>query len=58
MWDDKIKKKKRDDDCKIVVRKSGTENLIRILMMARDLKLVDRYSNELYSLVQNLTKEY
>lgn len=41
-------------DCKIIVRQSGTEDLIRITVMAKSSDLVEQYSNELEYIVKNL----
>ena len=47
-------KKELNNDCKIIVRASGTEDLIRVSVMARDNSLVDKYSKELVDLVNNI----
>ena len=40
-------KTKLNNDCKIIVRPSGTEDLIRICIMGRNKEVVDKYLNEL-----------
>ena len=39
---------------RIVVRKSGTENLIRIMFEGEDLKTITNYSNELAEYIKNI----
>ncbi len=41
-------------DCKIIVRASGTEELIRVTVMAKSEELVKKYSNELAHLVESI----
>ncbi len=38
-------------DCKVIVRASGTENLIRITVMAKTMDLVDKYINQLVDII-------
>ena len=45
-------KKELNNDCKIIVRASGTEDLIRVTVMAKTNELVKKYSNELVSIVK------
>ena len=45
-------KNELNNDCKIIVRASGTEDLIRVSVMCKNALLVDKYSNELVSLVK------
>lgn len=45
-------KKELNNDCKIIVRASGTEDLIRVTVMAKTNDLVKKYSNELVSIVK------
>ena len=45
-------KKELNNDCKIIVRASGTEDLIRVTVMAKTEELVKKYSNELVSIVK------
>ena len=47
-------KKELNNDCKIIVRASGTEDLIRVSVMAKDNDLVMKYSNELVNIVNNI----
>ena len=47
-------KKELNNDCKIIVRASGTEDLIRVSVMAKDNNLVNKYSNELVNIVNNI----
>ena len=47
-------KKELNNDCKIIVRASGTEDLIRVSVMAKDNDLVNKYSNELVNIVNNI----
>lgn len=39
-------------DCKVIVRASGTENLIRVSVMAQTMTLVDKYIEELVNLIK------
>lgn len=50
-------RRKLDYDCKIIVRASGTEDLIRVSVMAKNAELVELYSNELINIINclNLT---
>lgn len=41
-----------NNDCKIIVRASGTEDLIRVTVMAKTKELVNKYSNELTKMVE------
>lgn len=45
-------KKELNNDCKIIVRASGTEDLIRVTVMAKTEELVKKYSDELVSIVK------
>ena len=47
-------KKELNNDCKIIIRASGTEDLIRVSVMARSEELVNKYSSELVDLVRRL----
>ena len=47
-------KKELNNDCKIIVRASGTEDLIRVSVMAKSSSLVDKYSDELVNMVKNI----
>ena len=47
-------KKDLNGDCKIIVRASGTEDLIRVSVMAKDKDLVSKYSDELVGIVNNI----
>ena len=47
-------KKELNNDCKIIVRASGTEDLIRVSVMAKDKSLVEKYSNELVDIVNRI----
>ncbi len=47
-------KKELSNDCKIIIRASGTEDLIRVSVMARTKDLVDKFSDELVSMVNNI----
>lgn len=47
-------KKELNNDCKIIVRASGTEDLIRVSVMAKDNDLVNKYSSELVNIVNNI----
>ncbi|MDE6241143.1 MAG: hypothetical protein K2M08_01845 [Anaeroplasmataceae bacterium] len=41
-------------DCKIIVRPSGTEDFIRLSVMAKTKELVEKYRNKLLSFIQSL----
>ena len=45
-------KKELNNDCKIIVRASGTEDLIRVSVMAKSNDLVEKYSNELVNMIK------
>lgn len=45
-------KQELNNDCKIIVRASGTEDLIRVTVMAQTKEIVEKYSNELVKLVE------
>lgn len=45
-------RKELNNDCKIIIRPSGTEDLIRVTVMAKTNELVEMYSNELVNLVK------
>ena len=47
-------KKELNNDCKIIIRASGTEDLIRVSVMAKSLDLVNKYSNELVTIVNEI----
>ena len=47
-------KKELNNDCKIIIRASGTEDLIRVSVMAKSSDLVNKYSDELVSIVNNI----
>ena len=47
-------KKELNNDCKIIVRASGTEDLIRVSVMCKDEALMNKYSNELVNIVKNI----
>lgn len=39
--------KKNDTDCQIIIRPSGTEDLVKLLVMAKTEYLVKKYTSEL-----------
>lgn len=45
-------------DCKVFVRASGTEDVIRILVMAKEEVLVKKYTKQLVNLVEEIKFEY
>ena len=47
-------KNELNNDCKIIVRASGTEELIRVSVMAKSYDLVEKYSTELVNLVKEI----
>lgn len=47
-------KNELNNDCKIIVRASGTEELIRVSVMAKSNDLVEKYSTELVNLVKEI----
>lgn len=47
-------KKELNNDCKIIVRPSGTEELIRVTVMAQTEALVKKYIDELVSMVNEM----
>ncbi len=47
-------KKELNNDCKIIVRPSGTEDLIRVTVMAKSNELVEKYSNELVNIIKSI----
>ena len=47
-------KNKLNKDCKVVVRPSGTEDLVRITLMAKDEQKVTYYTNELVELIKEI----
>ena len=47
-------KKELNYDCKVIVRASGTEDLIRVSVMAESNDLVNQYSNELIEMVKKI----
>lgn len=46
-----------NNDCKIIVRPSGTEDLVRLLIMAKTKELVDKYSLELLNTISKINEE-
>lgn len=46
-------KEELNNDCKIIVRPSGTEELVRVSVMAQTKELVDKYIDELVDMVNN-----
>jgi len=47
-------KNELSNDCKIIVRASGTEDLIRVSVMAKDSNIVNKYSDELVGIVNSI----
>ena len=47
-------KKELNNDCKIIVRASGTEDLIRVSVMCKDEALMNKYSDELVKMVKEI----
>ena len=47
-------KRELNNDCKVIVRASGTEDLIRISVMAKDNDIALKYSKELVDIVNNI----
>lgn len=47
-------KNKLNNDCKIILRASGTENLLRLLVMAKNIKDVDLISKDLVTLIKEI----
>ena len=47
-------KEELNQDCKIIVRASGTEDVIRVTVMARKEELVNQYLNELLTMIKNI----
>jgi len=47
-------KKELNNDCKIIVRASGTEDLIRVSVMCKDESIMNKYSNELVNMVKEI----
>ncbi len=47
-----------NNDCKIIVRPSGTEDLLRVFIMAKTKELVNKYSLELLDLINKINGEY
>ncbi len=45
-------KEELNQDCKIIIRPSGTENVVRLNVMAKSKELVDRYIEELNQKIQ------
>ncbi len=43
-----------NSDCKIIVRPSGTEDLVRITVMAKEKDMVEKYIDELTTFVANI----
>lgn len=53
LWDRVAEiKEELNNDCKIIIRASGTEDLIRVSVMAQSAELVEKYSNELVNIVK------
>lgn len=50
---DKIKNK-FNQECKVIVRLSGTENLVRVTLMGKDEKKVNFYINELVEFIKEI----
>lgn len=44
----------RHEDCKIIIRSSGTEDLIRVTVMMRDIKKTEYYSSLLCGIIQSI----
>lgn len=47
-------KSELNGDCKIIIRASGTEDLIRVSVMAKDENIVLKYSEELVNMVKSI----
>ncbi len=47
-------KKELNNDCKVIIRASGTEDLIRVSVMAKTSELVNKYSDELVNIVKSI----
>ncbi len=47
-------KKQLNNDCKVIVRPSGTEELIRVSVMAKSKDDVEKYINELVNIVRGI----
>ncbi|MCM1130332.1 MAG: phosphoglucosamine mutase [Roseburia sp.] len=47
-------KKELNQDCKIIVRPSGTEECLRLSVMAKTQELVDQYKNKLLGIIKSL----
>lgn len=47
-------KNKLNNDCKIILRASGTENLLRLLVMAKDIKDVNLISKDLVTTIEEI----
>jgi len=47
-------KKELNNDCKIIIRASGTEDLIRVSVMCKDEDTMLKYSNELVEMVKSI----
>ena len=45
-------KEELNQDCKIIIRPSGTENVVRLNVMAKSKELVDRYIEELHQKIK------
>ena len=50
---DKIKNK-FNQECKVIVRLSGTENLVRVTIMGKEEKKVNFYINELVEFIKEI----
>lgn len=47
-------KSELNGDCKIIIRASGTEDLIRVSVMAKDESIVLKYSEELVNMIKSI----
>ncbi len=47
-------KSELNNDCKIIVRASGTEDLIRVSVMCKDINIMEKYSLELVEMVKSI----
>ena len=54
--DDKIKEIKEifNQDCKVIVRPSGTEDLVRVTLMGQDINKVNLYIDELIKFIKEI----
>lgn len=51
---EKVEEIRRLEDCKIIIRPSGTENLIRVTVMMRDKRKTEYYSSFLCDIIRNI----